>query len=676
MTAPTRGGGDVNSPMNLEGDSTTASSPREEQDYRDITTLYSRGAFEAAILKLQAFAKNYPRSPLRVQTANLHGLCDLLSKRPAQAIPHFQRAIDRAGAASPLTPYLLYNLANAQFEAGRLDESQRTAARIVGAADMDRDNRIKVHYLKGRILARKGLPAESARECLIAGKAMLPTASRDTRNAVSTLLDSQLRQLQDTAVLEDLYRNFEDSSLADQPLFRLGALEIGSPATQSTGRMRLQLLHSRFPDSVYATQAAELLRAHPEPGSVVAGSELTPSDLTTTASNASNRDTGPVEPMTIGVLLPMKGKFAKFGARTLQGIELAFRIFNESEPDSKVTLVIEDSGEEAESTIRALERLVLRHHVVGVIGPLLSKGIDQVTARAEALGIPMISLARHVGSPGEYVFQGGLTLRIQTTEIARYAVEKLGIKRFAIVYPRDKVGEDGMHRFWDAVESLGGTVAGVESYNPGETDFRQPIDRLSGLYYTEARARELEELSKQRTLNNIKKRTRRTEQYFSLKPIIDYEAVFIPEEAKIAGQILPTFAYRDVDQVKFLGTSAWNNSELATRTQAAAERAFFPDAFFPEDGSPQTRKYVDKYRATYNQEPTAMDALAYDAARVLESILARDPSIGRSELKDKLREVRRFPGVTGTLSCQDNYFMRDLKILTANRQGKVIPAAN
>jgi ABC-type branched-subunit amino acid transport system substrate-binding protein len=500
----------------------------------------------------------------------------------------------------------------------------------------------------------------------------MPTASRDTRTAVATLLDSQLKLIQDTAILEDLYRTYEDSSLADQVLYRLGSLQIVVAGTAPAGRTSLQLLMSRYPESIYYSQANDLLRTNPAAGgavsSIAAGGPLSPADLTPGVT----RDTGPVDSMTVGVLLPMKGKFAKFGARTLQGIELAFGIFNHQDPDSKVTLAVEDSGEETESTLRALDRLVTRHHVVAVIGPLLSKGIDQVTARAEALGVPMLSLARHVGSPGDYVFQAGLTLRMQTREIARYAVEKLGAKRFAIVYPRDKVGEEGMQRFWDAVEGLGGTVTGVESYNPGETDFRQPIDRLSGLYYTEARARELEELTKLRTLNNIKRRTRKTEQFFSLKPIIDYDAVFIPEEPKVTGQILPTFAYRDVDQVKFLGTSAWNSPELSSRALQTADRVFFPDAFFPEDNSSQTRRYVEKYRSTFNMEPTAMDALAYDAARVLDSILAKDSELTRTDLKERIKDIKRFPGVTGTLSCQDGYLMRDLKILTGTKQGKII----
>src|SRR5690606_22300570 len=95
--------------------------------------------------------------------------------------------------------------------------------------------------------------------------------------------------------------------------------------------------------------------------------------------------TAAVDGLTVGVLLPVSGRFAKFGAESLQAIQLAFRIFNTDEPDTKVTLAIEDSGDTPEQAVSALNKLFFKHKVIAVVGPLLSKGIDQVTQRAEEL---------------------------------------------------------------------------------------------------------------------------------------------------------------------------------------------------------------------------------------------------------------------------------------------------
>src|SRR5690606_12596506 len=99
-----------------------------------------------------------------------------------------------------------------------------------------------------------------------------------------------------------------------------------------------------------------------------------------------------VNSRAVGVLLPMTGKYQKIAEQTLHGIELAFRFYNPTLPNSKITLMIEDSGETPEEAIRALDKLFFEDHVVAVFGPLLSRGIDHVTQRAQVLGLPMISL--------------------------------------------------------------------------------------------------------------------------------------------------------------------------------------------------------------------------------------------------------------------------------------------
>ncbi len=377
------------------------------------------------------------------------------------------------------------------------------------------------------------------------------------------------------------------------------------------------------------------------------------------------KTTPPVDSHAVGILLPMKGKFAKYGVKSLQGIQLAFGIFNSEDTDSNVKLIVEDSGEEPEQAIKALNRLAIKHHVVAVIGPMLAKGAAQISQRAQELGVPLISLSRRTGPVQDYVFQGGMTQQLQAFEIARYAIQNLKLNRFAMIYPNDKMSTEMSENFWDAVESLGGKIVGVESYNTGETDFRVLIDKLSGLYYTEARQQELDLLEKARMENHITKKTRKTEKYYNLKPIVDYDAVFIPDEPKIAGQILPTFAYRDVENIKFLGTSSWNSPDFLSRVQSYGEKAAFVDAFFPESDSTLVQNFSKKYKSTYSQDPDSLEALAYDVGSILNTILtSTSHNLSRADIRDRLKAVHDFHGVTGNITYKDGQFSRNLTVIT------------
>ncbi len=621
---------------------------QEFNEYNEIYALYNSGDFEKVLEKAKVFTAKNPKSSYLASVENLRGLALLLTKRPAQAIPAFKRALSVAGANRTFRQYVLYNLAKAQFDAGQLEEAEVSASQIPSDT-LDRENRLKLHYLKSKIYSRRQLHLEAIREILTASRLLTDVQIEGTREATNSfvaLLNASLEQVGAPDVLESLYKEFESSPLADLVLFRMAQTEIAM-GNRTQAEFHLRTLMNRFPESRYYSDASSMLQT------------------------AEVR--APIQQGSVGVLLPLTGKFGRLGQRNLQAIQLALGIFGEASGDSKLTLVVEDSGEEPEQAIRALNRLVAKHHVVAVIGPLLSKGIDQITQRAHELGVPMVTLTRYPGIPSEYVFPAGLTIRSQAYQAAKFAVDRMGMKKLAIAFPRDKAGEESMHHFWDAVESEGGSIVGAESYNPGETDFRSTVDKLSGLAYPDSRQRELDELEKKRTELKITKRNRKTEQYFALKPLVDYEGVFIPEEPKTAGQLMPTFAYRDVDKVKFIGTASWNTPDLYTRARNAVENAYFVDAFDPSSTDSRVRQFVEAFRANYAVEPNSLDALAYDAGLLMREAVPASSDLSRNDVRDRLKKIRGFSGVTGKISYEGGEMGRELSVFTF-RGGKIVRA--
>ena len=616
---------------NIPGNKLHEMKGQEAVDFKDIQSLYNGGAYEAAVMKLGEYEKNYPNSKHMPYARNLHGLSYLLHKKSLQAVYQFKKALEISPNDS-FKAFVSYNLAAAQAESNGTDESQKTLSEI-NPALLNAELRIKYHSLRARNFLKQSAFVDAAKESLILSRT-LTEAQRGP--PYSDILDQALQNISDQSALESLYKNYEDAPFADRVLFKLGSQEV-SGGKVDAGEQNLRTLIAKFPKSPDFTMANQMLR--PVQG------------LST------------VDAKNIGVLLPIKGKFAAFGGRALQAVTLAFKIFEGTNTEETFNLVIRDSGEDAAQALKALNQLYSEDHAIAVIGPLLSKGVDQVTQRAQELNLPLITLAQQPGVPGEYIFQSGLTPKLQAQEIARYAIEKLGMRKFAILHPKDKFGEEYSQYYWDAVESLGGKIVGIEAYTPGETDFRHYVDRLSGLYYTEARGRELGELEKERAEQNIKKRNRKTEKFYALPPIVDYEAVFIPDEPKVIGQILPTFAFRDVDHVKFLGTSTWNSHDLVVRAQNFAEGSVFTDAFYPESESPSVQKFMESYKATYHQDPGAIEATAFDAASIVYRALL-GKATNRSELHDRLKEISGYPGVTGKITYKDGQFSRNLTMLT------------
>lgn len=462
--------------------------------------------------------------------------------------------------------------------------------------------RAKYYSLKAKNYLFKNNWIESARSTLGASQTL--GAGAGEKPALAELLDRALSQVQKSEDLHMILSGYENAPLSEKIKQRLGQ------------------------------SAAQVLGSNP-------------------TANAR----------AVGVLLPLSGKFATYGERALKAIAVAFQSFNQN---SDFTLEIEDAGETPEQAVRGLQRLATQRNASLVIGPLLSKGIEQITASAQMLGIPLLTLAQQSGTKNDWTIAAGLTPKLQTESIAKAAVEKLKLKRFVILHPRDKFGEQYAQSFWDAVEEMGGEIVGIESYKTGETDFRAPIDRLTGTFYQEARAEELKTLADKRTELNITKRNRKTTQYFDLTPIIDFDAVFIPDEPKTISLILPTFAFRDIEKIKLLGISTWNSPELIERAKEFAEDTVFVDGLFADSKNVQTQKFITDYLRDGNDSPTTIEAMAYDAALTAKEVLSSfsPGNILKEEVRSKLSRVSDINGATGELSAKNGELKRELTVLT------------
>jgi hypothetical protein len=77
-----------------------------------------------------------------------------------------------------------------------------------------------------------------------------------------------------------------------------------------------------------------------------------------------------------------------------------------------------------------------------------------------------------------------MTNEMQGRAMAKYAIEKLGLRRFGVMAPDDtesnSYGSTLAQSFADAVKSMGGTIIASEMYEPNSTDFKEPLAAFGG----------------------------------------------------------------------------------------------------------------------------------------------------------------------------------------------------
>lgn len=368
-----------------------------------------------------------------------------------------------------------------------------------------------------------------------------------------------------------------------------------------------------------------------------------------------------VEPKTIGVVLPLSGKTAAIGQRALRGIELGLGL---GEQNSNFKLAVMDSEGNPDTARRGVERLVKEDNVIAIIGSLLSKTAPAVAAKAEELGVPTIGLSQKAGltEAGPTVFRNALTGEMQVRQLVRSAMDELGLRRFAILAPNDAYGVEYANIFWDEVLARGGAITAAQFYNPKDTDYRAVCQRLAGTWYIEAREDEYKMiLREQKTTDakNKKKASLRQEKSADdvLPAITDFDAVFIPDSAKMMGQMAAFLSYAGVRNVKLLGTNLWNSPAVGKRAGLFAGNLVFVDSWQGSDDESKAPRFVSEYKQLFNEEPTLIEIQAYDSALILRSLILQGVS-GREDLTRRLTDLKKFPGALGPLDMSSQREIR------------------
>ncbi len=361
----------------------------------------------------------------------------------------------------------------------------------------------------------------------------------------------------------------------------------------------------------------------------------------------------------IGCLLPLSGRYQTYGELALKGIEIALAKFNRQNGVSDIKLIVKDTGSEPDTVAAAVEALI-EAKVAAIIGPLVNAEVAAQIAQNN--GIPIITFTQkeNITDIGDRVFRNFLTPEMQAKRIASYAIDVLGARNFVILYPAERYGDAFMNIFWDEVINHGGRVVGAEAYNPTHTDFAEPIKKLIGLHYdTPDDLREIvrqpkEEDAKTNDPQEKKWRDRGQREEEGPEPIIDFDAIFIPDAPTKAGLIVPQLAYYDIENVYLLGTNLWHSAKLIEMAKDYVQGAIMPDGFFVDSRNGRVREFVALFEDTYGTTPGVIEATTFDTAMMLFQIVTRPDIVSRTAIREELLNLRDYPGVTGLTSFDGN----------------------
>jgi len=344
------------------------------------------------------------------------------------------------------------------------------------------------------------------------------------------------------------------------------------------------------------------------------------------------------KPHTVGCLLPLTGAFNIFGNRALKGADLAFDNFS-NKTEHSINIVIRNTESNPEKAAAAVDELI-KENVSAIIGPMGSAESVSAANQAQAGNVPIILLTQkeNITDTGNFVFRNFLMPKMQVRSLVEYAVVQKGIKKFAILYPKENYGTTFMKLFQDEVKANGGKVIRAESYDPALTDFTDSIRVLAG-------SRNVSESSI--NASNVAD----NKQKMSAGLQVDFEAVFIPDSPAKAGLIIPQLAYLDIRNVYLMGTNLWHSQKMIEMAGEFLEDwAIIPDGFHGENDSEKVREFVNSFVGKYGEEPGFVEAVAYDTAMMLFQTMSMPNVRVPGSIRNELVRIRNYKGLTGLTS--------------------------
>ena len=320
----------------------------------------------------------------------------------------------------------------------------------------------------------------------------------------------------------------------------------------------------------------------------------------------------------IALLVPLSGPNAAVGQSIANAANLAVL----DTGGKRIRITTYDTGPGASG---AASRAVNEGNKV-ILGPLLAEDVRLVAPVAQRARVPVISFSNDTSVAGDGAFVMGYTPGQSIDRVVRYARSR-GMTKFAGLTPTGVYGQRAANAFLRSVESAGGQVVALQSFDRSRNGIAAAITKMG-----------------------------------TNSP---YEAVLIADSARTASQAV-TLLRREAPNARVLGTELWN-TESALPGMTALHGAWFasvPDGLY--------RQLASKYRARFASAPYRISSMGYDAV-LLVSRIAQDWRPGSDFPMARLVDSDGFTGIDGPFRFRrDGVVERALEVSQIGANGQTV----
>lgn len=325
----------------------------------------------------------------------------------------------------------------------------------------------------------------------------------------------------------------------------------------------------------------------------------------------------PGQPEIIALLLPESGTFAQAGKAIRAGFTAAY---NHTSGHSKPVIRFYDSEQSAPAT---LYNQATSEGAQLIIGPLAKEQIQNL-ADTVSFNIPVLALNHIPGLQKNQLYQFSLSPLDDAEQIIQKAREN-GHRKALLLIPDNSPGKRTASYLKEDWQNLDGILLETQTYNPKETDFSLPIQKLLNLDESEQRYNKILTL-----IPGIKYTPRRRQ---------DADAILLSAYSAEARAINPQLQFYQAGDLPVYAMPTVYSGQVNAALDADLNKIIFCDIPWLFNKTYQGELGMDALKETWTQFPSSyfrLIAMGIDSYNLITHL-------------DNL-EADSYSGATGNLS--------------------------
>lgn len=342
--------------------------------------------------------------------------------------------------------------------------------------------------------------------------------------------------------------------------------------------------------------------------------------LVLASAGCSTREAAEKAPFVLGAIMPLTGESAYAGQLAKVAMEMAVEEVNKEGgiQGHPIRLIVENDNFETGKSQAAANKLITTDQCHLLNGPFHSSGIYAVQKLTEEMKVPHIVVcgsARKLTMEGQQMFFR-LTLSdlYQTGPMVKYAVEKAGCKRIALLCETGSHGEGTLNGWIQDLKAMYNMEpVAIERFDDKDVDFASQLGKI-----------------KQANPDGV---------------------VVVPLSPPTAARIVTQMKEMGLNVHVFHSTSVAASMEYVQLAKGAAEGAVGPCAFLVDNPDPKVQEFVKAFTSRYGKPPEGKEPpQAYDSVKIVALALNQKDGSGKY----------RFPlGFTAQSLADDRMKIRD-----------------